>query len=204
MLIFADTANLSDIEKYDADDKISGFTTNPTIFKNEGVTDALSHAHKICGLTDKPVSIDGPPVAIRQLGKNAIPKVAVPMFTDLPGSYVDGVTNWTAVCSPVQIDILRRGVVHPQDIVSVFAGRIMDTGTAPVHMIKAAHDLGCKVLWASTRSLYDISMAERLGCDIITLQPQFIEKLGMLGEHLDKVAQRTLKQFHDDNQGLWG
>jgi transaldolase len=204
MLIYADTADLADIEKYDEDDRISGFTTNPTIFRNAGVVDnALDHAHRIINRTNKPVSIDGPPALVRSLGPNAIPKVAVPLFTDLPNRFADGVVNWTAVCSPIQIDIMRRGQLMPNDIVSVFAGRIMDTGTAPVHMIKAAHELGCRVLWASTRELYHVAMAERLGCDIITLQPELIEKLDTIGEHLDKVAQRTLKQFHDDNKGLW-
>lgn len=201
MLIYADTANLADIEKYNEDDRIAGFTTNPTIFKNAGVTDPLRHAQEIMYLTDKPVSIDGPVQIVRGLGENAIPKVSVPLYTNLPER--SGITNWTAVCSPIQIDIMRRGQLGSEDIVSVFAGRIMDTGTAPVHMIKEAHDLGCRVLWASTRALYDVKMAERLGCDIITLQPQFIEKLDMLGEHLDKVAARTLKQFHNDNMGLW-
>lgn len=203
MLIYADTAHLSDIEKYNEDDRISGFTTNPTIFKNAGVDNAYLHTLSILDRTNKPVSIDGPLHKVAAMAENAIPKYAVPLFTNIDRQGITRPINFTAVCSPIQIDVLRRTSLFTKDIVSVFAGRIMDTGTAPVHMIKEAHDLGCRVLWASTRSLYDIKMAERLGCDIITLQPQFIEKLDMLGEHLDKVAQRTLKQFHDDNMGLW-
>lgn len=202
MLIYADTADLSDIEKYNEDDRISGFTTNPTILKREGVTDPRSHAQEILRLTDKPVSIDGPPALIQDLAPNAVPKMCVPMYTDHINREGVRRANFTAVCSYVQLDVLKHTQTNSEDIISVFAGRIMDTGTPPFDILTKAHSYG-KVLWASTRSLYDIALAERIGCDIITLTPQFIEKLDMLGEHLDKVARRTLKQFYDDNKGLW-
>ena len=201
MLYYADTASLSDIEKYNEDERIAGFTTNPTILKRAGVTDPRSHALEIFRLTEKPVSIDGPPALIQRLAPNAIPKVCVPMYTGINREGIVAV-NFTAVCSYVQLDTLSKTDTKETDIISVFAGRIMDTGTPPVDILTKAHSYG-KVLWASTRSLYDIAMAERVGCDYITLTPQFIEKLDMLGEHLDNVAKRTLKQFYDDNEGLW-
>ena len=202
MQFYADTANLSDIKKYNEDDRIAGFTTNPTIFKNVGVTDARSHVQKILSLTGKPVSVDGPPQIVAEMG--AIPKIPVPMYQDkVNREGVEGPINFTAVCSYVQLEVLKNSDVRPHDIISVFCGRIMDSGTPPTNILLTAHELGARVLWASTRALYDVRMAERLGCDIITLQPVFIEKLDMLGEHLDKIAVRTLKQFHDDSKGLW-
>src|SRR5690606_30595898 len=108
--------------------------------------------------------------------------------------------NFTAICCDEQVERMQRWRFRSDDIVSVFAGRIHDSGVSAVDTIRNCMMLpgGPRVLWASARSLWDVGMAERVGCDIITLQPSLIEKLDLLGEPLVDVARRTVKQFRDD------
>ena len=191
MRIFADTALLADIERLNEHPWVSGFTTNPTIFKQAGVTDPEAHAKEILTLTDKPVSIDGPLERVWGLGPNAIPKVVGALTPNLNRPPL----NHTAICTPAQLANEYRS----DDIVSIFAGRIMDTGRSPNKLISLARLTGAQVLWASTRELYHIRMAEIAGCDIITIPPAMIDKLADWWDApLESVAERTIAQFAAD------
>jgi transaldolase len=141
-----------------------------------------------------PISIDGPE-SVWGLGPNVYRKVTSWQPSD--GSCK---VNVTAVCSRRQIP----KVCNPADILSVFAGRIMDTGRDPQPVIDAAKATGAQVLWASVREPYNILQAEAAGCDIVTVPPAILRKwLDWHGKPLEVVAAETIAQFDRDREGLW-
>lgn len=195
MKIFVDTASLDKIEEWDSHPWVSGFTTNPTLMGH--VTDAWIWAKDIVRRTDKPVSIDGPP-EVWELGENVWRKSANPRCVRESWQRV----NHTAVCHAGQI--VDASCYLPDDIISVFAGRIMDTGRDPQPVIDAAKRTDAQVLWASVRESYNILQAEKAGCDIVTVPPVILRKyLDWNAKPLEVVAQETIAQFEKDSEGLW-
>ena len=195
MELYADTASLAEIEEFDDHPWVSGFTTNPTLFKAVGVRDPERHAKEIVSLTEKPVSIDGPPEKVWALGRNAIPKFVGGVLTNRVSQLAR--YNFTAICTE-QHARTARAMGRDGDIISVFAGRILDTGRDPQPVIDAAKGAGIRVLWASTREVHNYVQAERAGCDIITMSPALIRKLDWLGKPLEVVGAETRAQFAAD------
>lgn len=184
MRVFIDSAELADIEKYAQDPDITGFTTNATLVKRAGADiDLLVKA-----ASGKEISVE----AATASGGN------VRWKTTDPTKVVNDTWNLTAICSPSQVPrLLPAG-----SIISVFAGRIMDTGRSPAQVITLAKRTGAQVLWASSRSVYDITLAAIHGCDIITVTPAIYEKYKEWdGMDLDEVARRTIAQFEADRVG---
>lgn len=198
MKIFIDSAVLADIEEFDDDRDICGFTTNPTLFRQAGVENAEAHAKEIVRLTEKPISIDGPPEKVWALGDNTIPKV---VGQSAYGNRPHGRSvNYTAVVRPADVPLMHSTA----DIVSVFAGRIMDTGRTPKPVIDRALSGGAQVLWASTREPYNYVQAYKLGCHIITMPPAIYRKYReWKAKPLVDVAAETLAQFDADRAGSW-
>lgn len=193
MRIYADTASLADIERFDAHPWVSGFTTNPTIFKAAGVTDPMKHASDILARTRKPVSIDGPPEKVWALAENAIPKIIDVSMIDA----VHAPLNHTAIFLPSQL--ATPSWYKPWDIVSVFAGRIMDTGNEVGGVFAAAKKTGAQVLWASAREVAHIAAAKACGCDIITLTPDLIDKMDRCwGMPVEAMMDETIAMFERD------
>lgn len=189
MRIFVDTAVPAEIEEWVAHPLVEGVTTNPSLCKAAGI-----HPRDLVNLTDKPISIDGPP-EVHTWGSHVYRKV--PLWEDATST---GPTNWTAVCS--QHQLIDRKFTET-DIVSVFAGRIMDTGRDPGKVIEWAKATGAQVLWASVREPYNLVMAEQAGCDIITVPPAILRKyLDWKDRPLITVAAQTIQQFHDDAKAV--
>ena len=198
MKLWVDAASPDEIAEWAAHPWVSGFTTNPSLMVgltglNPGggmawAQDAVEAAN------GKPISIDGPP-EVWDLGPNVYRKVTDPTRTNFQGW-----RNLTAVCSVRQADVeLLDG-----DIISVFCGRIMDTGRDPQPVIDAARATGAQVLWASVREPYNITQAEQMGCDIITVPPAILRKyLEWNAMPLETVAELTIAQFDKDREGLW-
>jgi transaldolase len=185
MRIFVDTASLAEIEEWDEHPWVSGFTTNPTLFRQAGASDAWLHAKTLVGLTTKPISIDGPE-SVWALGEHVWRKVVTPVAR----------ANCTAVCTTGQVERVRLASTA---IVSVFAGRIMDTGRSPQPVIDLARRTGAQVLWASVREPFNIVQAEQAGCDIVTVPPTILRKwLDWSGKPLEVVAEETIGQFERD------
>jgi transaldolase len=183
--IFIDSAELADIERYNDDPAIAGFTTNATLVKraNADVEDLVQRAVA----RGKEISVE---FGSCDWWPHVRYKVTDPaIVTD------EGLWNLTAICSPQQVPAKL-----PADaIISVFAGRIMDTGRMPGVTIALAKRTGAQVLWASSRSVYDITQAERYGCDIITVTPAIYEKYREWhGMDLEEVGRRTIQQFEAD------
>lgn len=183
MRVFIDSADPVDVANYKNDPAISGFTTNATLVRRAG-----SDPQLLVGIAgDKEISVEAGTAS----GGN------VRWKTTDPAKVVNDTWNLTAICSPAQVPrVLPAG-----SIISVFAGRIMDTGRSPAQILTLAKRTGAQVLWASTRSVYDITLAATHQCDIITVPPAIYEKYKEWnGMDLDEVARRTIAQFEEDRR----
>jgi len=215
--IYLDSGSLEDIRRYGS--KVEGFTTNPSLMKAAGITNYLSFAEKaLYAAADKPISMEvisddfhameKQARALASLGNSVIVKIPVtntkgesciPLIKDLR----DVRLNITAVMTREQIDAL--GEVDSQlNIVSIFAGRIADTGRDPEWTMLHAKGVIKKSLrlWASAREILNVSQAEECGCDIITLGPSLINKLDLHGKPLAEYSLETVRQFHEDGKGI--
>lgn len=226
--IFADVASVSDIESYSTDSHVTGFTTNPTLLAGAGITnyrefaELAMRAAKSKPLSFEVVADDLPTIAaqarkIGGWGQNLY--VKIPITTTNAESCVpiirtlldEGIAvNATAVMTDDQVTSLCA-VLSPNDdiIISVFAGRIADTGVDPVPVMRryvqqAAHLDRTRVLWASPREVLNIVQAREIGCHIITVTPDLLRKSKNIGKNLSQFSLETVKMFFDDarNAGL--
>jgi transaldolase len=220
--IYADGADKAAmLEMYD-DPLVSGFTTNPTLMRKAGVTDYEAFAREILHLIpDRPISfevfadeygeMEQQAREIAGWGKNVIVKIPV---TNTRGEPPDrllarlvsaGVKlNVTALLTLGQVQkvsaILGGG---PPCKISVFAGRIADTGRDPVPIMTAAVELlrpypNLELIWASPRELLNIFQAEAVGCHIITATTDILKKLSLVGKDLREYSLETVNMFFDD------
>jgi transaldolase len=220
--IFADGADLKGMKEAAAQPHIKGFTTNPTLMRQAGISDYKQFALEVLKLIpDRPVSFevfadDFPTMEaqgreIASWGSNVYVKVPV---TNTKGEFAgpllsrlssDGIMlNVTAIMTNDQVK--RVAAVLAKDtpaIVSVFAGRIADTGRDPVPLMREAVALlkerpKAELLWASPRELLNIFQADEIGCHIITVTGDVIRKLALVGKDLDKYSLETVAMFHKD------
>jgi len=220
--IFADGADLAGIERLALDPMIAGFTTNPTLMRQSGVSDYVSFASQVLEvISGKPISfevfsddefeMERQARLIASWGDNVYVKIPV---TDTSGESTSklirrlsesGVKlNVTAILSLQQVESVVEALASSEGgIVSVFAGRIADTGRDPVPLMAAALELvklqpNLELLWASPREVLNIVQADGIGCHIITVTHDLLKKLPGLGRGLDKVSLDTVKMFYDD------
>lgn len=218
--IFADGADLDYIRT--APDSIAGFTTNPSLVRAAGIADYREFAKSaISAASGRPISFEvfaddessmlAEAREIAGWGGNSY--VKIPIVNTRGDSTVcvirellaDGIkVNVTAVMTHAQIWSIRealRGTTSA--IVSIFAGRIADTGRDAGTFIKSV--LGCfwqhtnvEILWASTREIYSVAEANRIGCHIITVTPQLLKKLELFDKDLEAYSVETVRQFRAD------
>lgn len=223
--LFADGADLSAMKEAYREGVVKGFTTNPTLMKKAGITNYEAFAKAVLSeIPDLPISFEvfsdefeamerearkiaswGPNVNIKIPITNTKGESSVPLIKKLSA---DGLSlNVTAILTLEQVKAvagaLSGGV---KSIVSVFAGRIADTGRDPVpYMTEAASVLkskpGAELLWASSRELLNIFQAEHCGCQIITVTNDILKKLSMVGKDLAALSLDTVKIFYHDAQG---
>jgi transaldolase len=223
--IFADGADFDGILKMYANPLIKGFTTNPSLMRKAGVTDYEGYARKvIAAVPDRPISfevfaddLDGMVCQARVIaswGKNVNVKIPV-MNTqrEFTGRAIETLSkegiavNVTAVFTLEQVRrITERLSPQTAAIVSVFAGRIADTGRDPVpHMAEAVKILKDKpraeLIWASPRELINIFQADAIGCQIITVTNDVIAKLSLVDKDLDAYSLETVDVFYRDATG---
>ena len=220
--IFADGADYDGIVKMARNPLIKGFTTNPSLMRKAGVNDYETFARKVlAAIVDRPVSFevfadDFASMAeqartIAAWGRNVNVKIPVTNTKGQPATELiralssEGVSlNVTAVFTLEQV----RAVADALDptaraIVSVFAGRIADTGVDPIpHMLACKQILASRpqaqLLWASTRELLNIFHAEEAGCDIITVPNEFLVKLDLVDKDLSEYSRETVQGFFKD------
>ena len=220
--LFGDGASLPDFLRLYREGRVTGFTTNPTLMHKAQITDYEAFARElIAHVPDLPISFEvfsdefedmkRQAMKIAGWGKNVYVKVPItntrresslPLVADLSRAGVK--LNVTAILTLEQV----AGTVDALDkdtagIVSVFAGRIADTGIDPMPIMRAAVALAARkplaeVLWASPREVLNIYQASECGCHIITATPDILKKLEMSGKDLGDLSQETVAMFHKD------
>lgn len=222
--VFADGADLEAILQLANDPLISGFTTNPTLMRKAGIDDYQGFARKVLDhVTDRPISFEvlsddfeemrRQALVIGSWGPNVYVKIPVTNTHGDSSAHLvrelsaEGLRlNVTAILSLRQVRSVI-GVLEstPGAIVSVFAGRIADTGRDPMPLMSAALELTktnpqVELLWASPREVLNVRQAASIGCDIITVTHDLLAKIPGLGRELEDVSRDTVKMFHSDAQ----
>ena len=220
--IFADGADLDGMLKLYANPHIKGFTTNPTLMRKAGIKDYAAFAGEVLGaIPDRPVSLevfadefdemDEQAREIASWGANVNVKIpitntrgesAAPLIARLSAAGVQ--VNVTAIMTVAQVQAVA-GALDPKTpaIVSVFAGRIADTGRDPIPVMTEALDIlsgrpKAELLWASPREILNIFQADAIGCHIITVTHDMLAKLTSVDKDLDEFSLDTVKMFHRD------
>ncbi len=220
--LFADGANLDDMLAAYREGIVQGFTTNPTLMRRAGITDYETFARQVVTLIPdrclsfevfaddftlmyrqaKRISTWGEQVYVKIPVTNTRGETATPLIRQLAQEGVK--LNITAVLTLEQVRAVDQ-VLSPQvpAIVSVFAGRIADTGRDPMPVMgKAAQILKAnsraELLWASTREVLNIYQAQECGCEIITASKDLIAKLALRGKDLTDLSRETVQMFYED------
>jgi transaldolase len=220
--IFADGADAKAMREAAANPLIRGFTTNPTLMRAAGVGDYKTFAHEVLKtIPDRPISFevfadDFPAMEqqareIASWGKNVYVKIPV---TNTKGDFAGPLIavlsrtgiklNVTAVMTLEQVARIGEALAEAVPaVVSVFAGRIADTGRDPVPHMKMALDIlrdrpNAELLWASPRELLNIFQADAIGCHIITLTNDHLKKLSLVGKDLSDYSRDTVAMFYRD------
>ena len=221
--IFTDGANLDSINSLAMDSSIDGITTNPTLMRASGVTNYMTFAKAAVesaegkSLSLEVFSDDHKEMIIQakilsRLSNSVF--VKVPIINSLNISSIDVIKslakekinlNITAILTKEQIDICKKSLLKDSKAyISIFAGRIADTGRDPIPFIKYAINLfkeykNVEILWASTREVFNIYEAARCGCHIITVSPALIKKIKLRDYDLSQLSLETVQMFKNDS-----
>ena len=222
--VFCDIADLNKIKKFNKINLVKGFTTNPTLMRQAGAKDYKSYSKQILKVCDKkPISFEvfadnsksmiEQGILINKWGKNVYVKVPVVNSKNkFMGNVIKELNNKniklniTAVYTANQTaKILKKINKKTKVIISIFAGRASDTGKDPIpefiKSIKIAKRFkNVEILWASVREPYNYTQAKQLGCHIITIPPNIIEKIQKFGKSFDQLTQETVKKFLIDSR----
>ncbi len=220
--LFADGADKAAMLNLYRNPLIKGFTTNPTLMRKAGIADYEAFARDILSeIRDRPISLEvfadefdemeRQGRLIATWGPNVYVKIPVTNTKRAPSaelihrlSHAGIRLNITAILTLEQVrtvvDALAGGA--PSNV-SVFAGRIADTGRDPVPLMARAVEMvsvhpGMELIWASPRELLNIFQADAIGCHIITATPDVLQKLALVGKDLDEYSLDTVKMFHSD------
>lgn len=224
--IYADGADLNSMLEEYGKGLVKGFTTNPSLMKKAGVKDYKKFGKEVVSkITDMPISFevfaDDEELMIKEAreiatwSENIYVKIPV---VNTKGEFNKNVINTlakenvklniTAVFTIDQVkDILENLEKDSHAIISIFAGRIADTGVDPMDLVKESVELAkeyknVEILWASCRELYNIFQAENSGCHIITVQNSILDKLDNVGKDLTKYSVETVQDFFEDANSL--
>jgi len=220
--VYADGANLATIAARAKDPLIKGFTTNPTLMRKSGIYDYERFAKDAVALVDgRPISFEvfaddfptmekqarriaswGSNVSVKIPISNTKGESAAPLVHLLS---TEGISvNVTAIMTEAQVEAIGAALhADTPAIVSVFAGRIADTGRDPAPIMQRCKNIlrdkpVAKLLWASPREVLNIFQADAAGCDIITVTDDLLMKLVYIGKDLDAFSLETVKMFFDD------
>ncbi len=221
--IFSDGAELNGMLEMYNNKTVSGFTTNPTLMKKAGITDYKAFSKSVLeAIPDLPISFEvfsddfkemereakeisswGDNVYVKIPITNSIGKTSIPLIYKL--SNLDIKLNVTAILTSEQVSTVCTSLNEDtSSIISVFAGRIADTGRNPVETINnsipiiRSYQPKSELLWASTRELYNIIQAQQCGCHIITVPNDILKKLPMLNKDLTELSLETVRMFYQD------
>jgi len=222
--IFCDNAELDLIKKFNKKKIVKGFTTNPSLMRKAGAKDYKSYSKKILKICkNKPVSLEvfadeynqmiKQALQINTWGKNVYVKIpVVNSKSKFMGKIIKELNsqniklNITAIYSAKQTEkILKFINKRTKVIISIFAGRLGDSGKDPLPEFKKSIAMAKKfknveILWASVREPYNYLQAKQLGCHIITIPPNIIEKIENFGKGFEQLTEETVKTFLLDSK----
>jgi transaldolase len=222
--IFADGADKAAMLEMYAKPLVSGFTTNPTLMRKAGISNYEAFAKDIvAAIPDRSISFEvfaddfaemerqarriapwGKHVSVKIPITNTKGESAIPLVKKLSQ---DGIAlNVTAMFTLKHVeDVLNAVKGGAPCFVSIFAGRIADTGRDPVplmaeavRMLKAAPNTA--LIWASPRELLNVFQADDIGCQVITVTNDIIKKLSLVGKDMDEYSLETVKMFYEDGK----
>jgi len=220
--IFADGADKAGMFEMYRNPLIKGFTTNPTLMRKAGISDYRAFAQEIVrAIPDRPISfevfsdefeeMERQALEIAGWGEQVYVKIPVtdtkrePAYDVIRRLSKAGVkVNVTAMMTLEQVREVARCIAGgPPCYVSVFAGRIADTGRDPVPLMSAAVELleqtpNAELIWASPRELLNVFQADSVRCHIITATNDILKKLALVGKDLSEYSLDTVKMFHND------
>jgi transaldolase len=220
--LFADGADKAAMLALYADPLIQGFTTNPTLMRKTGITDYAAFARDIVScIPDRPISLEvfADDFASMERQAHIIAEWGHNIYVKIPVTNTNGEStrelvsrlsqsgvkvNVTALMTLDQVRqmtaVLAGGA---PSCISVFAGRVADTGRDPVPMMAEAVELlqphsSIELIWASPRELLNVFQADAIGCHIITATSDILKKLSLVGRDLDEYSLETVKMFYND------
>lgn len=220
--IFADGADLQEMVGMSEKSYISGLTTNPTLMRKAGVLDYRKFARDVLAeIQSKPISFEvfsddltemkNQALEIASWGENVY--VKIPISNTLGFSTSDVVyelttagvkVNVTAIMTPKQVEEIATSL-NPKipSYISVFAGRIADTGRDPIPTLKSSLEIlqsnpSAELIWASPRELLNVIQADQINCHVITATKDILAKLTLLGHNLEEYSLDTVKMFRND------
>lgn len=219
--LFADGADVSSMRSLAANPLIKGFTTNPTLMRKAGVTDYTRFAREAVAIANpRPISfevladdfdeMEAQARIITTWGTNVFVKIPI---TDSRGESSASLLaklarlgirlNVTALLTLDQVHLVADTLRNvPAGYVSVFAGRIADTGRDPVPLMRAAVEVltgtHLQLIWASPRELLNVYQAEAIGCHVITITPDIVGKFSVVGRSLGEYSLETVRMFLSD------
>jgi transaldolase len=220
--LYADGADLEGMLEMYSKPYIKGLTTNPTLMKKAGITDYSTFAREVLNrIVDKPISFEVFSDDLNEMliqarkiskwGENVFVKIPItntrrestaPIVKELAREGVK--VNVTALMTAEQVRVINAALNPnvPANI-SIFAGRIADTGLDPISIMKSSleiveHNTNCKIIWASPRELLNVFQANEIGCHIITATNDILKKLSLVGKNLDEYSLETVEMFYKD------
>ena len=222
--IYCDSADYKIIKKYNKYDLVKGFTTNPSLMRLAGAKNYKDYSKKILKICkNKPISFEvfsddlnsmiNQAYLINSWGKNVYVKIPV---VNSRGKFTGKVIkelsnqgvklNITAVYTFEQVKKIYKLLnKNTKSIISIFAGRMSDTGKDPIPVFKSSLNLAKKnknimILWASTREAYNFIQAKKLGSNIITMPPKIIDQIKNFGKSYKSLTINTVKNFLIDSK----
>lgn len=222
--VFADGADINQMKQAYQNKEVDGFTTNPSLMAKAGVKDYKQFAKEVVeAIPDASISfevfgddmetMEKEAEIIQQFGENIFVKIPIvntkgeTMLPLIKKLSVKGVKlNVTAVYTIEQVKDITEAVTEGvETYVSVFAGRIADTGVDPLPLMKEAVEVthskkGVQLLWASCRELFNVVQADEIGADIITCPSDVVKKVPNIGRDINELSVDTVKGFSKDIQ----
>ena len=220
--VFADGADLEGMLALARDGRIAGFTTNPTLMRGAGITDYRAFAREVlAAIPDRSISFEVFSDDLDEMERQAreIASWGEHVYVKVPVSTTAGVStgplirtlsragvklNVTALMTLEQVkDVAGHLAGGAPSYVSVFAGRVADTGRDPVPLMAACVEAlkpqpQIELIWASPRELLNVFQADAIGCHVITVTHDVLKKLALVGKDLDRYSLETVKMFRSD------
>jgi transaldolase len=220
--MFADGADLEEIKRFALNPLVAGFTTNPTLMRKAGIEDYIGFSRQAVEIVfPKPISFEVFSDDLKEMaeqarsisawGTNVYVKIPITNTAGIPTNGIvsqlssEGVKlNVTALTTIAQVEgVIKALTASVPTVVSVFAGRIADTGLDPIPLMTEAKRVissnrDTELLWASPREVLNLVQAEQINCDIITMTSDLWKKIPGLGKDLSQLSLETVKMFFDD------